>query len=140
MQGTSLKHEREALHYERYLPLPFPPPWVILGCETEGAIYRTALKTTEIIPGRRVFRATNLHDVANDDAVDDLRGDLAGSQGSPSGMFCQIGGREVLQQAPVGPERRSLRRNDEDTCNRSEKDPDLQIREHSGSLIFAYVS
>lgn len=123
MQGTSLKHARETLHYECYLPLPFPPLWFILGCKTEGAIYRITPKRTEIIPGWRVFPATHLHDTANDDAVDDLRGDLASSQGSPSGMFGQIGGREVLEQAPVGPERSSLRCNDEDTCNRSKKDP-----------------
>lgn len=127
MQGTSLKREQETLHYKRYLPISFPPLWFILGCKAEVAIYRTTLKeTTEIITDQQIFHATNLHDTADDDTVNDLRRDLASSQRSSSSVFCQIGGCEALQQTSIGPERSSLRRNNEYTCNRSKNYPDVQ--------------
>lgn len=81
---------------------------------------------TEIISDQQIFRATNLHDAANNDAVNDLRRDLASSQRSSSSMFCQIGGCEVLQQTSIGPKRSSLCCNNEYTCKRSKNYPDVQ--------------
>lgn len=86
-------------------------------------MYRATPRVPEIAPEQQIFQATNLHDVTHDDAVDDLGRDLARGQRGSSGMFRQVGGREILQQSPVSPKGSALGCNDEHTCRGGRDDP-----------------